>query len=98
MVDELKKTELEKNAEVVNKGRSEEAKELPAEDQLSPLEQVKRMNEDTKKLVADFKETLDKQMTNLWLSGRTMGGSKPVEPTKEEIDAKEADKFLKFLK
>lgn len=99
---ELVQSELEVKADEINKGRSADVKQsVSVELGLSPLEEIRKLNADTKKnleIMQKEREKMEKQMADLWLSGRGQAGSKPKEITQEDRDIEAANRILSLLR
>ena len=99
---ELTKTDLENTADSINEGRSANVKHSVTEEVgLSPLEEIRKLNADTKTNLEKMqkeRERMEKQMGELWLSGRSAAGTKPKEITQEDRDIEAANKILSLLR
>ena len=66
----------------------------------SPFEQAKSLRDDMAKLLEETKKEralMERDIQELTLAGRSYGGSKPVEKTKDDIATEDANKFLKMF-
>jgi len=100
--DELTKSDLENTADNINEGRSANVKQSTSEEiGLSPLEEIRKLNLDTKKnleIMQKERERMEKQMGELWLSGRSAAGTKPKEITQADRDDEAANRILNMLR
>lgn len=98
---ELDKSDLERKAEEVNEGRTPTPMGDAGTSSNSPLEEIKKLNQDTKKMLEKMESErtrMEKNIAELWASGRSIAGQKPQEMTQEEKDQEAANTIMKMLK
>ena len=87
---------LQTKVDIENKARKEgSANEIATE---SPLEEVKRVNEETKRniqLLSEERAKLEKLQANILVQGRAFAGEVIKNKSQEELDQEQADKMVK---
>ena len=86
--------DLKEKAEENIKARSEDGEEVKIE---TPLDEVKRISEETKKIAKKNEETLariEEVNANLSLGGRADTGQVVRKKTQDEVDQEAADKMI----
>ena len=94
MAEEKTIKDLKDKAEEEIQARDKDNKETKLE---TPLEEVKRIAEETKKVAESNRETmarLEEINANITLSGRSQAGQTIRKKTQEDIDQEEADKMI----
>ena len=94
----MNETELEEKAEEVEKTQDKPKEEESAgESPVSPLEEARKLNKETKemmKLMKDQRALMDTEKANIMLGGRSTAGQTPKPKTQDDKDTEEADKML----
>lgn len=99
--ESIDKTTLEAKAEQITEARVGKINPEHDTTQMSPMEKVEKLNIETAKNLEELrKETarIENIMANLTLSGNSLAGQPPKEPSKDDLLDAEAKRYLKALR